>query len=189
MTSRTGRLGRVSVSTTAALFPLELLTFIHRLDVVIVDSSLFACMFFNNTTTLTTQSVGSAVPNQSAVKSGDLMSREPSSLFLSASTSSIVQSQYGRVSFGFTSCRLNSKVLETSEWVVKNPSPSWNCRYRRSSRYTDGGARGRGCGKSTTGHARNRSSQNAPLCMRTNLSARGGTICLRCIPTACAAKS
>ena len=27
---------------------------------------------------------------------------------------------------GFTSCRLNSKVLVVSEWLVRKPIPLWN---------------------------------------------------------------
>lgn len=39
----------------------------------------------------------------------------------------MVKSQYGRVSFGFTTWRLCSKVLDSITCVVKKPTPSWNC--------------------------------------------------------------
>lgn len=38
-----------------------------------------------------------------------------------------MKSQYGKVSLGFTVCRLASKVLVMTMWLVKKPRPSWNC--------------------------------------------------------------
>lgn len=79
--------------------------------------------------TLTWSSDGSTDPNQDSWKIG-LLSwgwlTEPSP-YPPLEEVSIVKSQYGSVSLGFTACRLASNVLDTTEWLVRKPRPSWNC--------------------------------------------------------------
>lgn len=84
------------------------------------------------------RSSGSCRPNHSGEKSGELSCGSMMSSVLPPKVeASMVKSQYGTVSFGLTTWRLNSNVFVIIEWLVKNPRPSWNC-----SRIT--GARGGG---------------------------------------------
>lgn len=67
----------------------------------------------------------SAVPNQEAFSNGVLVKGEAGSYTVSAEEEdSMVKSQYGTVSFGFTACRLYSNVLVRTEWLTKKPRPS-----------------------------------------------------------------
>lgn len=56
---------------------------------------------------LTAPSSGSAVPNQESWKSGELITLSPE---VAASSSSMVKSQYGRVSLGLTRCSIDERV-------------------------------------------------------------------------------
>ena len=78
------------------------------------------------------KSSGSLVPNQEGCSRGVLLQlflHDWSVLELEVAPEdddSIVKSQYGRVSFGFTCCRLASNVFDSITWLVKIPKPSWN---------------------------------------------------------------
>ena len=73
------------------------------------------------------RSLGSCRPNHSAEKSGELSCGSMMSSLLPPNVElSMVKSQYGTVSFGFTTWRLYSKVFVIMEWLDKNPRPSWN---------------------------------------------------------------
>lgn len=75
---------------------------------------------------------GSVVPNHDSCINGDFILEGPNMLSklsvaaAPAEDDSMVKSQYGRVSFGFTCWRLCSNVLDSRLWLVKNPRPSWN---------------------------------------------------------------